>query len=363
MARRTKNEGTIYWSNTHNLWVAQITLPNGKRKSKYSKDQKTVRNWLLEQRKALKDGSLVSESITVSEFFKRYLDVIVHTVRPKTYERYEGLYRLHIEPELGYLKLHYLRPAHIQGLYSTKLSDGQSKRSVQQLHALIHKALDQALKWGLVNQNVSDLVTSPKPDKRIPPTLTKDQVIKFLGVAKKDRLYALYVLAITTGMRQGELLGLRWGDVDLDKALIQVKHTTQTLWKKGIVFTEPKTEKSKRSITIPEIAVEALKNHPKIESEHDLVFPTSEGTPIRGGNLLKYFKRLLERAGLPQMRFHDLRHTSATLLLTAGVHPKIVQERLGHSQIGLTLDTYSHVLPSMQEEAANKMDNMLTNGN
>ena len=168
-------------------------------------------------------------------------------------------------------------------------------------------------------------------------------------------------------MRQGEITGLRWCDTDLDNAVIHVRQVAQTLWKKGIVFAEPKTEKAKRSIKITNTSVELLREHKANQEaikkedwpDYDLVFCTNTGKPISGRNLLKYFHRLLEKANLPKMRFHDLRHTMATLLLPS-VHPKLVQERLGHSRINTTLDVYSHVLPDIQEQAAEEMDNILS---
>lgn len=369
--RRAHGEGTIY-QRADGLWVAQITLPNGKRKAKYSKTQKVVKDWLLEQREAIKKGLwLDNTKITVSEFFDRFMnDVASHTLRPKTIVSYESIIRLHINPEIGNVKLAALTPVQLQTLYSKKLNSGLSKRTVQYIHAVIHRGLAQAVKWGLVNRNVADAVEAPRPTKRAPTTLTVTQVRDLLGVMREDRFYALYLLAITTGMRQGELLGLMWDDVDLDQGFIHVRHTAQTIYKQGVVLGETKTEKSRRSIAIPEIAIDALKEHWETQKlikagrrdwvENNLVFPTSKGTPMTARNLIREFHALLEKAGLPKIRFHDLRHTSATLLLLAGVHPKIVQERLGHSRIDMTLDTYSHVVPDIQKEAAEKMDLLLS---
>lgn len=357
MSRRSKGEGTIYFSTTQDLWVAQITLPNGKRRTKYSKQQKVVREWLLKQREAIRDNVWVGDdTLTVSKFFDRYLsDVAAHRIRPKTYERYEGIVRLHIKPTIGKIKLARLRADHLQNLYSQKVNEGLSKRSVQQMHAIIHKALKQAMKWGLVARNVSDLVEAPKPEKRVPKTLSSEKVNELFRILKGDRLYPLYVVAIATGMREGELLGLMWEDVDLEKGIIHVRRTAQTLAGKGVVITETKTNQSRRSIPLPQFAIEALKEQPK---ECELVFPTSNCTPISARNLLRHWYLVREKIDEPNMRFHDLRHTSATLLLKAGIHPKVVQERLGHSRISMTLDTYSHVIPSMQEEAADKLDKL-----
>jgi integrase len=193
--------------------------------------------------------------------------------------------------------------------------------------------------------------------------LAPDQVIRLLAAAKDDRLEALYVLAVTTGLRQGELLGLQWEDVDFPGAALHVRHTLHEL-NGRLWIGEPKTKRACRQVDLPAIAVVALRGHRErmlIEDRSDgLVFCDTQGGPLRKSNLLRRsFLPLLKRAGLPAIRFHDLRHTAATLLLAQGVHPKIVQERLGHSNIALTLDTYSHVLPGMGREAASKLDALL----
>ncbi len=193
--------------------------------------------------------------------------------------------------------------------------------------------------------------------------LASGQVVQLLETARGDRLEALYVLAVTTGLRQGELLGLQWEDVDLAGAALHVRHTLHEL-NGRLWIGEPKTRRARRQVDLPSIAVVALQDHRErmlIEGHSDgLVFCDTQGGPLRKSNLLRRsFLPLLKRAGLPTIRFHDLRHTAATLLLAQGVHPKIVQERLGHSQISLTLDTYSHVLPGMGREAASKLDALL----
>jgi integrase len=359
--RRAKGEGTIYYSETQELWVAQITLPNGRRKSKYSKTQKVVRDWLLEKRKSLKDGLLVeSENITVEQFFDRFMnDVAAHTLRTRTIESYTYLINKHIKPEIGPIKLAKLCPDHLQNLYSQKLDEGLSERTVHYIHAVIRRILNQAVKWGLIVRSVTDLVEPPKPKKRIPKTLSEGQAKKFLETVKDHRWYPLYVLAITTGMRQGELLGLHWEDVDLERSVLHVRHALQVVVGQGLELTQPKTEKAKRTVALSDFAVEVIHEYEKeVETPQGLMFATSSGKPVSPRNVLRHFHETLEKAGLPRMRFHDLRHTAASLLLKEQVHPKVVQEMLGHSTITLTLDTYSHVIPDIQQEAAEKMDSI-----
>ncbi|MBI5954429.1 MAG: site-specific integrase [Chloroflexi bacterium] len=362
MKRRSRGEGSIYYLDKKKLWVAKITLPDGKRKVKYAKDQKAVRDWLAKTQIELRQGILVKDdNITFEKFVTDYMEnVRKNSLRPKTFEVYSYLLKLHINPEIGHIKLVQLRPDHLQSLYAKKVTSGLSKRTVQFMHAIIHKALKQALKWGMVNRNVADLVEAPKPKRQSLTVWDSQQVNTFLSSCKDHRFFPIFVVAIYCGMREGELLGIHRENIDLSKGTIRVMHQAQSL-KGGMVITDPKTESSKRLITVPKTALDVLKSHIKgLENKTGLIFSTSTGKPISPSNLQKAFREETEKAGLPRIRFHDLRHTSATLLLEAGVHPKVVQERLGHSQISMTLDLYSHVLPSMQKEAADKMEDILS---
>lgn len=253
-----------------------------------------------------------------------------------------------------------LRPDHLQTLYSRKLENGLSKHTVQFIHSVIHKALGQALKWGLIPRNVASLVEAPRPSKRPPAVMTPQEVNVFLNSVRDHRYSLIFQLALYCGFREGEVLGIHVEDCDLQKGNIKVLHTVQTL-KGGLVIAEPKTKSSRRAVTVPATALVALRNHiSRLNRHQGLIFTTSTGRPISPSNVVKEFKAALEKAGLPKIRFHDLRHTSATLLLSAGVHPKVVQERLGHSQISMTMDLYTHVLPTLQEEAAVKMEEILS---
>jgi integrase len=356
---RGHNEGTI-WKRADGLWVAQVTLPNGKRKSKYSKTRKVVSDWLLETQKAIKDGMMVdSGKMTVTELLDKYFsEVAEHTLKPKTLESYESIIRLHLKPDLGGIKLSQLTPSHLQTLYSQKIKSGLSNRTVQYIHAVIHRALQQAVKWGLTVRNVADAVDAPKVAKKTPEMLTEAQV-KQLIASSSGRMKIILIIATTCGLREGEILGLEWGDVSLEGAVIYVRHTTQTLWKKGIVKSEPKTEKGKRPVELPQYTVAALKQWQAETGDKDgLVIHTSSGKPFSSRNMLRDFAGLLKANEFPHVKFHSLRHFHATSLLKKNVNPKIVQERLGHSRIDMTLDQYSHVIPGMQKEAAGKIDEM-----
>ncbi len=231
-------------------------------------------------------------------------------------------------------------------------------------HVVLRRALSQAVRFGLVPRNPCDAVQRPKVPRRAPKWLDADQTRKLLDVARGDRLEALVVLAVTTGLREGELLGLQWGDADLADATLNVSRQMLEGSDGTLATGELKTARSRRRVDLPVVAVEALRRHRARLGAVPLpsvpMFSDPGGGPIRRSNLLRrWFYPLLARAGLPKVRFHDLRHTHASLLLAQGVNPKVVQERLGHSQISLTLDTYSHVMPSLQRDAARRLDELL----
>jgi integrase len=296
------------------------------------------------------------------------------TVKATTFERYEQITRLHLKPALGRVKLKALTPAHIRGLYREKLEAGSSARTVCYVHTTLHKALKQAVMDGLIPRNATEAVKPPQPSREEMRPLTPEQANLLLQVAHEagDRLEALYVLAIHAGLRQGELLGLMWDDVDLEDGSLQVRRTL-AITKNGPVFTFTKTAGSRRSVKLTSKAIDALKHHlerqlGEIGSARCGTRTASYSPPRRASpstlnrhNLTRRsFKPLLKRAGLPEIRFHDLRHTCATLLLTRNLNPKIVSEMLGHSTIAITLDTYTHVLPNMRNQAAAAMEEALS---
>ncbi len=373
--KRGNGEGSIT-RRKNGGWMAQYavhTAEGRKRKTLYGKTRQEVAAKLA---KALSDreGGLTFDagSLTVSEYLDRWLaDSVKDTVRQRTWERYEQIVRVHIKPTLGRIKLKGLTPAHIRGLYREKLDAGLSPRTVQYIHTTLHKALKDAVGDGLIPRNVTEAVRAPRPAKKEVRPLSPDQARTFLEAARGDRYEALYVLAVTAGLREGELLGLKWEDIDLDVGSLAVRRTLSEACS-GRFFEAPKNGKG-RSIKLTRQAVEALRTHRKRQNEErlrfgtlwqdsGLVFPAQTGTSMNAKNLTaRSFKPLLERAGLSRtVRLHDLRHTCATLLLGKGVHPKIVQELLGHATIAITLDTYSHVLPNMQGEAVSAMESALS---
>jgi integrase len=356
--RRPKGTGSIYARDGIVIGQYEVQVPEGKIKRKYvrGKDKKEVASKLAKAIADRNSGVVYdSENMTVGEYLDRWLDAVRGTVRERTWQRNEEIVRIHLKPMLGGTKLDRLDALKVQTLYGEKLESGLSPRTVQIIHTTLHKALKQAVRWSLIPRNVTEAVDPPRPSAKEIRPLGVEQVKKLLGAAKGDKLEALYFLAVSTGLRQGELLGLKWEDVDLQEGVLRVRRTVFN----GAV-NAPKTARSNRSVRLTNEAIRALKDHQDGGGD-EWVFSTKVGTSLSTHNITnRSWKPLLRKAGLPQStRFHDLRHTCATLLLTKGVHPKIVQEMLGHSSITITLDLYSHVLPDMQEKAVKAMDDIL----
>jgi integrase len=386
---RGQGEGSIF-KRRDGRWCAGLNLgwKNGKRHRKwfYGPTRDAVQRQLTAALRAQQQGLPVApERQTVQHFLTRWLtDCAKPSVRPSTFVRYRELVSLHIVPELGHIVLSKLSPQQVQAFLNAKVGapaaskpgcgrpapNGLSARTVQHCHAVLRCALGQALKWGLVPRNVATLVNPPRaPHHEIRP-LSPEDATRFLATVRGDRFEALYSVALACGLRRGEALGLRWQDgVDLEGGTLTVRHALQRV-NGRLQLVEPKTARSRRTIALPETCVKALRSHRVRQLQERLlagsrwqetgfVFTSTIGTPVEPDNLRRQFKAALSRAGLPAQRFHDLRHTSASLLLAQGVHPRTVMEILGHSQISLTMNTYSHVMPVVLRDAADKMDAIL----
>jgi integrase len=321
---------------------------------------------LAKERASQLEGTFAEPSkLRLAAYLDRWLeDGARPAVRPPTYVSYKGIIHNHIAPRIGGVMLSKLTPIHVQSMYSDMERGGASARIRQLTHAVLRRSLKQAIRWGLLHRNVCDAVEPPRVQRKEVTFLTVEQSKKLLTASESERLHAVFVLAITTGMRMGEIFALQWRNVDLKRKSISVCHTMMEL-KGKLTLTEPKTVKSRRRVDLPQMAVEALLDHKARMltegfGEVPWVFCNTLGGPLRRTHFSHdVFLPLLKRTKLPRIRFHDLRHTSASLLLAAGVHPKVVQERLGHSQIAITMDTYSHVMPTLGAEAAGKMDAVL----
>ena len=374
MAKNGNGEGGITRHKKSGLYMARYTVQTtagSKRKTLYGKTRSEVAA-KLSRALADREGGLTYDAgkQTVGEYLARWLSNSVRdTVRQRTYERYESIVRVHLAPAIGKVKLKALTPDHVRGLYREKLDGGLAPRTVLHIHRTLSKALKQATDDGLIPRNAAALVKPPRPRREEIRPLNREQVQALFEAARGDRLEALYVVAVTAGLRRGELQGLKWEDLNLEAGTLQVRRTLSEP-KGGYIFEAPKSGKG-RNIRLTQRATLALRDHRKRQLEermrlgtlwqdHDLVFPSGAGTPVSGGNLNRAFKAHLERAELASTtRLHDLRHTCATLLLRQGVNPKFVQELLGHGDVSLTLNVYSHILPDMGDIAASAMDDAL----
>lgn len=358
--RRANGEGSIT-RRKDGRYMARVSLPTGHRKCFYGKTRAEVAAKLTDALKATQDGMpLPSEVLTVGGFLEDWLAGHKAVVRPRTWTTYDYLVSHHVLPKIGRVRLARLTPAHLRRVYA-ELLEALSPSTVRQVHAVLGRAFKDAVNQGNMARNVVRMVRPPRVERVEVRPLNLDEANVLLSAARGHRLQALYVLALTTGLRQGELLALRWADLDLTQSVLQVRFSL--LWgADGHSFRPPKSKRSRRRVSLTSLAVAALREHRARQAEErlalggawtdlDLVFPTCLGTPQRPANLRRSFRALLVSAGVRRVRFHDMRHTAATLLLLKGVHVKVVSELLGHSTIALTLDTYSHVLPDMQAQA------------
>jgi integrase len=357
MARRGRGEGTVY-RRADGRWEAAFGF-GGRRQRYVARSQRDVR--------AIEQGIVLSgSSQRVEEYLARWLeDSVRPSVRWTTHRAYSLCMR-RLYPLIGHLRLALLTPQAVQATYAALLAKGLSRRSVEQTHTVLHRALRQAVLWGLMPRNPTEAVTVPRPTRREMHTLTEEEVGRLFEATRGHRLRALWVLLVTTGLRLGEAQGLRWSDIDVANGRLVVNRALQRQTGSGHVFVEPKTARSRRTVYLAPGTLSALSEHRRRQVEDQLaagpewnnsglVFTTAIGRPADGTWVSKWFHRALNQAGLPRVRIHDLRHTAATHLLRRGVHPKIVQELLGHSTISLTLDTYSHLAPALNAEVANHM--------
>jgi integrase len=359
-----------------NSWTCYFDRPRdpvtGKRR-KTSKSgfptKKAAERWLANLVTSLDQGTFVEASKqTLAQFLTEWLPTAeTRGLRPSTRANYRYLIK-HIVPRLGGVRLQRLTPGQLNAMYAELLATGRcdgkgglSAKTVREVHSLLHRALADAVRWGLLTRSPADSADPPRKQTRERQAWTAEQLAAFLRHVKGDRLYAAYHLAAMTGMRRGEVLGLRWRDLDLDAGRLTV---VQTLIVVGpdYEFGTPKTARGRRSLALDPGTVAVLRDHREaqelerhylgLDPTGDLVFTTIEGGPLSPRAFTKAFQQRVKRAGLPQIPLHALRHTHATLALQAGIHPKVVSERLGHSSVSITLDVYSHAIPAMEETAA-----------
>lgn len=357
-------------------WYYVIELgkdSNGKRMQKKKRGFKTQKEAKAALNKALHElntGTYIEPSTQkTGEYLTEWLEFKKTTVGETTYTTYYYNLSKHILPELENITLANLKPLHIQRLYAKLLNEKKlNPNTVRKVHTMLVNALERAVKFDMVIKNVAKLVDPPKESKSTMGVWDVDETLTFLEDAKDSHFYLVYLIAIHTGMRQGEILGLSWDGINLEQGIIYVKQTLSNDGKKLRAST--KTAAGMRTIAIPDELVTELKRHNINQKKHrlqagtlyadfNLVNTTEIGTPINPSNLRRNFNIFIEKAKVRKIRFHDLRHTHATLLLKGGINPKIVCERLGHADLRMTLERYSHVLPNMQKDTAEKFSELL----
>jgi integrase len=371
--RRGNNEGTVF-QDKDGVWWAQLTPDDrGKRPKRRAATQREAQEKLRElMRQRDKGVNLSAKQLTVAAFMELWLaEVIKPQRKPRTYENYHQYVRLYIIPYLGDIRLNKLTPARIQSWINElkkKVAPQTSRNAFQRLRT----ALSVAVRWRYLTENPAIGTEVPAP-KRVPiRPLNAEQAAVFLDTVAGHRLALLYIMAIRLGLRQGELVGLRWTSVDFDKRVLRIAEQVQKLRNKEVVSVSPKTPRSIRELPLSAELVMLLREHMRMLEEeralagtrwqdYNLVFPSEVGTPIIVRNLLRHYKGVLKKAGLPSTtRFHDLRHTAATLLLAAGVPLKTISDILGHSSIQVTVDTYGYTFEEDKQRALDTLAQTLT---
>lgn len=366
-------------------WSVIIELPKdtitGKRKQKWftvEGNKSDAEKFLTKKLLELDTGILIdTKKMKYSEYLDYWFkEVCIKNLKQTTIDGYKHNIENHIKPIIGNIYLDKLTPLHLQNLYSKKIDNGKlkkegglSKKSVLTIHRIIHRSLGQAVKWQLIARNIADSVEPPKPDKYKAKFLNEQQLNILIDKSKDTKLYIPILIAIYTGMRRGEILGLKWENVDLKNGIIKIKQALYST-QNGLEFSTPKTESSNRNICIPEFLIKELKRYKTRQDKNKLKYgnlykDTGAICTLENGNLInpksfsRDFHKLLENNNLPLIRFHDLRHTHASLLVKLGVQPKIISNRLGHSNISITMDLYSHVYTESDKSVANMFEKLL----
>ena len=368
MARRANGEGSVY-QRKDGRWAASISLGRTKRKHFLGKTRGEVAAKLTEALADQQKGTpIVTSNQNLEQYLESWLKSVKSSVRLRTYESYD-LNARRLKPLIGKRRLNQLTPAAVERAYADLAEAGLSSRSIVQAHTVLHNALKKAVQWGLVGRNPTEAVDVPRPQRSEMQTLSEVEVQALFAATRDHDLHALWVLLASTGLRLGEALGLKWEDVDFENCRLIVRRALQRQKERGLVLVEPKTSRSRRTVYFPAGTGAALKEHKRKQAETKLqlgsawenngvVFCRQDGRLHDTGTISHRLHRALKDAGLPQIRVHDLRHTAATLLLSKGENPKIVQELLGHSTIAVTMDIYSHVTPAMHASAAARMQSL-----
>lgn len=345
----------------------------GKRKQKWFsgyKTKKAAEKAMSERISEIENNNfIVPEKTKLKTFLQLWLDSHVINLSPTTYNGYKGIIELHLVPTLGEIELQKLQPLHIQKYYNEK-SKALKAKTLLQHHRVLRKALDYAWKMQLISKNPADMVEAPRAQKYTSAVLEPKEVKQLLNAVHNTKFEVPVNLALALGLRLGEILGLRWSDIDFENGVINIEQAQVRAGTK-LIFKDPKTEGSKRSISAPTNLLKLLKEHKKKQLElqirscgeyknkHNLVCTRDTGASLNNSSFSHAFGDFIKKLDLPHIRFHDLRHTNATLMLLSGTAPKVASSRLGHSTISITMDLYSHVLKDMNRDAADKLDEVI----
>lgn len=388
MSKRANGEGTIY-QRKDGRWAGEVSYisQNGEERRKffYGKSQQEILD-KIKKFNAEVEGNRVIEpqKLKVGEWLLEWLELYKKPhIRPKTYEQYEAIIRVHINPQIGKQKLQQLQSRHIQRIYHALANQKLSPRTIYLVHLVLRMALDQAVKERIIHENPVRATIPPKVKKKTAEVLSIEEQDAFLKALKGERLAPIFLFLITTGVRRGEALGLKWSDIVIDMDGNMTAHIRRSVvrakdpegeFNTKLFIEDTKTEKSKREIPLLEFTAKVLKAHKVQQNKEKLkagsewedsgfVFSTRFGGVIEPSVLYREFRRILKKAGLEGVKIHTLRHTFATRLLELGTHPKVVQELLGHEDISTTLNIYSHVSPEIKRRAAEKLDTLFTKEN
>jgi integrase len=368
--KRGQNQGSIYQRSSDQRWVAQVT-DAGKHKLAYFHSQAEAQRWLTFALVQIRLNRPISTRQTpLSVYFEFWLEHMALTLRPKTLLQYRQTIQNHLLPGLGNVSIQELSTEQLQSFYTLKAKTGTSQRTMQLINSILHHALEDAVQSGLVLVNPVKGTLKMRRNSQERIVLDPLQVQQLIEASQGSRWGVLICLAVTTGMREGEIMGLKWADIHWDLGQLQIQRQLYRLPGKGLVFHPPKTTTSRRNVALGERMLALLRAHAQRQAgekskagskweENDLVFPTITGKPMDPRQAYDYYKEIIRELGLPNLRFHDLRHTAASLMLAWGINPKVAQERLGHAHVSYTLGTYSHVLPTFQKEAAQRMDQLI----
>ena len=373
--RRGQGEGSIYQRERDGKWVAVLDFGwrDGKRvrKTATAKTRREAADKLKELQRDLHNRlPVLNARRTLEDFLNQWIEeVVIPTTRPRTVETYRGVVNTHLIPALGKRTLAQLRPQHVQRMVADKAASGLSARTVEIIWSVLYRALKVAVRWELVATNAAETVTPPRPQKKDVEVFAVDETRKVLDASEDVRNGVAFVLALTTGMRRGEVLGLRWSDIDTAAGTLRVSRSLQRIGK-VLVVGEPKSDRSRRTVRLSKLAIKALERHRASQAVERLaagpnwrdegyVIATATGGPVEPRNLLRGWANLLVACELAPRALHVARHSAASLMLSEGVPLKTVQDTLGHSTMQLTADLYGHLMPGDDQRVADAMDRAL----